>query len=140
MENRVILIAAALSALYFGVQFLRILPISLRLVQALWIGKVRWPGSPTHDPDSRIRLAEQWLCSPPQYLFPSFFKHALGVLAAFVLSTIITLNYFFFWLVPLPGRDWIVFGLLLFAVVIGGCLYLKRALYYLQIIKTMLSE
>lgn len=41
--------------------------------------------------------------APPEYLFPTFLKHATGVLAAFMSSLMLTLNFFFFWFVPLPG-------------------------------------
>jgi len=140
MDDDKILIISALFALYFGAQTLRILPTTVRLIGALGAGKVTWPGPETHDPARYARKAREILGDPPEYLFPTFFKHALGVVAVFVLSVIYVLNWFFLWMVPLPGQEWIVFGLTLLFVVVGGHLFLRRALHNATQIKGILSK
>ena len=140
MQDRIMFSIAGLCAVYFGFQCLRILPTCLRIVQALNAGIARWPGPPVVDPDPRVRQVDQWLGRPTQFLFPFFFKHALGVFAAFGLSAITALNCIFGWMIPLPGKQWMVFGMALFAIVVGGHLYLKRALVSMHVVMRVLSE
>jgi len=129
MENRLILIVACISAVYYGVHTIRILPFSIRLIGALRRRRLTWPGPPTQDPDPTVQRSRQIIGGPAEHLFPAYFKHALGVVAAFVMSAMLALNYFFFWIVAHAGQEWIAFGLPMLAAIIGGRLYLHRALY-----------
>lgn len=140
MENRFILIVAAISALYYGVHTLRILPFSFRLIGALRQGRLVWPGPPTRDPDSRMQMSRQMLGGPVEHLFSAYFKYALGVIAAFVVSVMIALNYFFFWSVANPGQEWFAFGLPTLAAIVGGRLYLNRTRFNLRRIQLMLTS
>ncbi len=140
MNNHWILAVSGVAAVYFGLQTLRILPTVVRLISALRSGSVVWPGPIIQDLEYTVRVARQRLGAPPQYLFTSFFKHALGVVAAFSMSVLLILNVFFLWIVPLEGKEWIAFGLPLFAVIVGGRLYLKRALYNMVEVNKILTH
>lgn len=140
IDDDKILLISALFALYFGVQTLRILPTVVRLIGAIGAGKATWPGPETHDPARYARQAREILGDPPEYLFPTFFKHALGVVAAFALSVLNALNWFFLWMIPLPGQELIAFGLPLLIVAVGGHFYLRRALHNATQIKGILSK
>jgi len=140
MQDPIIITLTGLCSVYFGFQCLRILPVCFRVVEALRAGIARWPGPPVYDPDPRVRQVDQWLGRSTQFLFPFFFKHALGVFTAFSLSAIMGLNVFFNWIVPIQGHEWMAFGLPLFAVIVGGCLFLKRALISMYAVKKFLSQ
>lgn len=140
MDDRCITVIAGMCAVYYGIQSLRILPTVVHLVRALGAHQIIWLGPPTCDPNPRVRQADQIIRRPTQYLFPCFLKHALGVLAAFLLSTMLALNVYFSWFVPLPGKKLIAFGLPLGAVMIGGRLYLRRALFNMRMIEALLSK
>lgn len=140
MDERLLSTITIVCALYYGIQCIRIIPTIIRLVQALQKHETQWPGPPAFDPNPRIRYREQRIGKPMQYLFPTFIKNSIGVISSFILSTILALNIRFQWLVPLPGKEIIAFGIPLLAIIFGGQIYRRRAIFFMRITQSLLCK
>ena len=144
MLDRWIAVGFGLCALYYAIQSLRLLPTIVQLCQALAANRITWPGPPVYDPDPRREEARKRLGLRQRYLFPEFLKNSLlGVVGAFVLSTMFGLAIFFWWPSPIPGEPWIAYGVVLavlFVVVVSGRICVKRAFLYMPIARARTEE
>jgi hypothetical protein len=94
MNNPWPLAVFGIAGFYFGLQTLRVLPILLRLLVALWSGTVKWPG-----PTNRYM----------RDLFPDFILNSVVVMAAFAFSIMSFVGFLKSLLaIRQPGCFWIL--------------------------------
>jgi hypothetical protein len=140
MNDNIVMFVAFLTAFFFGIQTLRILPGFFWILHSVSAGPVPWPGPIAYDPNPRIVSGMQALGAPPHHLFPQFLRYGLGVMCALLLAVMCILNKIFGWMVPLPGHELVANGMPLLAIVVGGGLSVRRAVFYKACIERLLSK
>ena len=93
----------AASAIFFGLQFLMLLPALGRLLAWLVSGKVKWPGPRIHDSNPSASSVRQRLGVGFENLFPSFLRHSLTVFAGLVYAVLSLVGFTQGLLAPVQG-------------------------------------